>query len=106
MNRSSATVNGEVLYQARMRLGYTQADVETLTAEQGFRIDNSNLSKLERGILQWRSPSRRHPRASLVLASVLKISDDEMFAPCKICGQPWSAACMNHEAQSPGSAVA
>lgn len=97
MNRSSPTINGEILYQARMRLGYSQADIERLTALQGCRVDNSNLSKMERGLILWRRPSkRRDPRARLVLASVLGITAEELFAPCGTCGQPWSAACMDH----------
>lgn len=102
MNRSIPAINGDVLYQARTRLGLTQGDIEQRTAEQGWRIDNSNLSKMERGLIRWGRPSkRRSPRARMVLASVLGITEQELFAPCGTCGQPWSRDCMTHDSPAP-----
>jgi transcriptional regulator with XRE-family HTH domain len=43
------TFNGTVALQARLRKGWTQRQVQARTKELGREVDDSNLSKYERG---------------------------------------------------------
>jgi hypothetical protein len=100
MPRPNPPINGEVLYKARVDLGLTRLQVkaltaervEALTAEAGCGIDDSNLRRLELG-------TTAHPRPMTVkvLGEVLHLTREQMFAACAGCGNPWSAACLDHE---------
>ena len=89
--RPTPPINGEVLYQARQQLGLTQIRVTERTRDAGCEIDDSNLSKLERGITRWPTI-----RVQQVLGRVYGLTSEQMFAPCATCGEPWSESCMEH----------
>jgi transcriptional regulator with XRE-family HTH domain len=90
-SKHSRAINGRALYEARMRLGLTQAQVSELMREAGAHMDDSRVSKLELG-----KHRRPNPRLRAVLAQVLHLTDEQMYAPCRTCGREWSAACMEH----------
>ena len=79
---------------ARAERGLSLRQVsERAMAKTGYRIDDSNLAKLERGKLRYPGLEAR-----LALTAVLGLTDKQMFAPCKTCGEDWTAACMDHPA--------
>jgi transcriptional regulator with XRE-family HTH domain len=94
-SKHSRPVNGKVLYETRKRLGLTPAQVDVQTKAGGHQIDDSYLSKLELGKI-------RHPHARVfeVLAKVYKLTPAKMCAPCTVCGEDWTAACIDHPAGS------
>lgn len=94
MARPRPPINGDVLYRTRLERGWTQVQVEQMTGEAGYRINDSNVSKLENGKLQGFRPGARK-----VLCQVLGLTAEQLFAPCATCGQPWSRSCMDHAAE-------
>ncbi|WP_373430302.1 helix-turn-helix transcriptional regulator [Streptomyces achromogenes] len=56
--------------RARLRQGMTQQDLAEKCAEAGAPVDESHLSRIERGIF------RPRPRLRAVLAQVLEIDPD------------------------------
>jgi transcriptional regulator with XRE-family HTH domain len=93
MARPNPPINGEVLYRKRLDLGLTQLEVREQTKAVGYEVDDSNLSKYERGEI-----CRPGPKTTRALGDVLDLTRDEMFAPCATCGQDWSETCMEHAA--------
>jgi transcriptional regulator with XRE-family HTH domain len=93
MARPNPPVNGQILYEARLDLGLTQLQVTELTRQQGWEVNDSNLSKMERGDVR-----RPTPRTRKVLLKVLQLTPERMYAPCRICKQEWSADCLKHPA--------
>jgi transcriptional regulator with XRE-family HTH domain len=68
-------LNGKRIAQARAELNLTQPQVMAMCLERGQEIDQATLSRIENGRVRW--PSKR---LLPVLAEVLGIPDDEMFA--------------------------
>jgi transcriptional regulator with XRE-family HTH domain len=65
--------NGDVAIQARLRKGWTQRDVQARTKAAGLEVDDSNLSKYERGDA---CPS---PPFLAILAEVLEVPVDDLI---------------------------
>jgi transcriptional regulator with XRE-family HTH domain len=82
-------VNGEVIREARLDKGMTQEEVQDECKRLGRRVHN--ISRMENGDTKWPSP-----RVFPVLARVLGLEIRDLFAPCRQCGHPWSAACASH----------
>ena len=93
MARRTPPINGQVLYEVRLELGLTQLEVTALCKKAGYKVADSNISKLERGIIP-----RPTPRTRAVLLKVLKLTPGRMYAPCGTCGGDWTAACIEHPA--------
>jgi transcriptional regulator with XRE-family HTH domain len=75
MGRTSARpIKGEMLREARLRKFMSQADVLRGCAERGLALDQTNLSKIERGRIRW--PALR---VIPVLADVLGIDVEDLF---------------------------
>jgi transcriptional regulator with XRE-family HTH domain len=70
---ASRRFNPDVLLMARLRLGKTQRQVATECTEAGHALDDSNISKYERGLYV------PVPAALPVLARVLGIKVDDLF---------------------------
>lgn len=75
MGRTSARpIRGQMLREARLRKFMSQADVLRGCAERGLALDQTHLSKIERGLIKW--PALR---TIPVLADVLGIDVEELF---------------------------
>ena len=64
--------NGTAALQARLRKGMTQRQVQALTKELGLEINDSNLSKYERG------DARPAPPTLAVIAQALGLEVDAL----------------------------
>ncbi|MDX2539833.1 helix-turn-helix transcriptional regulator [Streptomyces scabiei] len=59
--------------QQRLRLGMTQQDLADKCAEAGVRVDESHISRIERGIYTPR------PRLRVLLAELLELDVNDDF---------------------------
>lgn len=98
--RTSRPINGAAVAAARNGRKLTRVEVSQLAAAAGYRLDDSNLSKIETG-------KTRYPglEARLAITKVLSLSNDEMHAPCATCRRDWSAGCLNHGDSQQGAAA-
>lgn len=67
------TFNGTVALQARLRKGWTQRQVQARTKELGREVNESNLSKYERGVFCPRPPFLA------AIAEALDLTVDELI---------------------------
>ena len=76
MGRTSARpIRGQILREARIAKFMSQSDVLRECAERGLTLDQTHLSKIERGLIKW--PALR---TLPVLAEVLGLDVEELFA--------------------------
>jgi transcriptional regulator with XRE-family HTH domain len=70
--RPDWTFNGKAAFEARLLKGWTQRQLQARTKELDLEIDDSNISKYERG------DARPTPPTLAVLAKALDLGIDEL----------------------------